>query len=237
MGSVFENTATGYVSGALGNDGTMKECFLGLARWCKSSSQTINYASCHDNNTLFDRLQESRSDASTEDLIKMNNLTAAMYMTAQGVPFLQAGEEMLRTKVNEDGTFNHNSYNASDEVNSIKWGTLEYETYQDVVNYYKGLIAFRKAHSALRMQTAEEVAANITDVTGLDANVLAFQINGENVEEETADAISAVVLVQEAGGAPVGIIVAVVVIAVAAGAFFAFKKKKQHKWIYDVAHK
>lgn len=189
-GSVFENTATGYVQGVTGYQSDIESCFIGLARWCKSPSQTINYASCHDNNTLFDRLQESRKDASLEELIKMNNLTAAIYMTAQGTPFFQAGEEMLRTKVNEDGTFNHNSYNASDEVNSIKWSTLEDPTYQDVVNYYKGLIAFRKAHSALRLQTAEDVAAHITEInTGLDQDVAMFHITGEGVEGETADAI------------------------------------------------
>jgi len=188
-GSVFENTAVGYVQGGAGNMDTIADCFIGLASWCKSPSQTINYASCHDNNTLYDRLQASRSDASQEDLIKMNNLTAAIYITSQGIPFVHAGEEMLRTKVNEDGTFNHNSYNSSDEVNSIKWGTLEDATYQDVVNYYKGLIAFRKAHSALRMQTAEEVAANITRLSGLADEVLGFQINASAVEGETAESI------------------------------------------------
>ena len=188
-GSVFENTATGYVQGTTGNADTIADCFIGLARWCKSPSQTINYASCHDNNTLYDRLQESRKDASKEDLIRMNNLTAAIYITSQGIPFVHAGEEMLRTKVNEDGTFNHNSYNSTDEVNSIKWSTLEDAVYQDVVKYYKGLIAFRKAHSSLRMQTAEEVAANITRLSGLADEVLGFQINASAVEGEKADSI------------------------------------------------
>ena len=188
-GSVFENTGKGYVQGQVGNVDTIASCFIGLARWCKSPTQTINYASCHDNNTLYDRFQASMPDASQEDLIKMNNLTAAIYMTAQGVPFIHAGEEMLRTKVNEDGTFNHNSYNSSDAVNSIKWGTLEDPVYQDVVEYYKGLIEFRKAHPALRMQTAEEVAANITRIQDLDDEVLGFQINASAVEGEKAKSI------------------------------------------------
>ena len=187
-GSVFENTATGYVSGAVGNKDTIADCFLGLARWCKTPAQTINYASCHDNNTLWDRLQASRTDASQEDLIKMNNLTAAIYMLAQGTPFIHAGEEMLRTKVNEDGSFNHNSYNASDEVNSIKWDTLEDATYMDVVDYYKGLISFRKEHAALRMTTAEDVAAHITTMKDLPDEVNGFVITG-GMEGEKADAI------------------------------------------------
>ena len=55
----------------------------------------------------------------------MNNLSAAIYMTAQGIPFLQAGEEMLRTKIDASGGFVENSYNSPDSVNSIKWDTLE----------------------------------------------------------------------------------------------------------------
>jgi pullulanase len=137
---------------------------------------------------LWDRLQASRKDASKEDLIKMNNLTAAIYMLSQGTPFIHAGEEMLRTKVNEDGSFNHNSYNSSDEVNSIKWSTLEDATYMDVVNYYKGLIAFRQAHGALRMTTAEDVAAHITKMEGTPDEVNGFVITG-GINDEKADKI------------------------------------------------
>lgn len=187
-GSVFEETGKGYVQGAIGYADTIKQCFYGLARWCKSPAQTINYASCHDNNTLWDRLQASRKDASKEDLIKMNNLTAAIYMLAQGTPFIHAGEEMLRTKVNEDGSFNHNSYNSTDEVNSIKWGTLEDATYMDVVDYYKGLIEFRKAHAALRLTTAEDVAAHMTTIKDTPAEVNGFVITG-GMDGENADAI------------------------------------------------
>ena len=177
-GSVFNNDATGYVSGAQGQVPLLQQCFFGMPDWCKSPSQSINYASCHDNMTLYDRLTQSTPNASVEDRIRMNNLAAAVYMTSQGIPFMQAGEEMLRSKPAADGTFDSNSYASSDRVNSLKWDDLNDEAYQDVYNYYKGLIAFRKAHSALRMTTAEEVKANITIVEGLDDNVAAFEING-----------------------------------------------------------
>ena len=187
-GGVFESASQGYVQGSIGYASTIKQCFYGLARWCKTPAQTINYASCHDNYTLWDKLQVSTKDVAKEDLIKMNNLTAAIYMLSQGTPLIHAGEEMLRTKVNEDGSFNHNSYNASDAVNSIKWGTLEDATYMDVVNYYKGLIAFRKEHAALRLTTAEDVAAHITEMDNLPNEVNGFVITG-GMEGEKADAI------------------------------------------------
>ncbi len=188
-GHVFYTTRKGYVSGAADLADTVKGCFLGQAGdWCTTPAQSINYASCHDNMTLLDRITRSTPGVSEEDRIRMNNLSAAIYMTAQGIPFLQAGEEMLRTKIDASGGFVENSYNSPDSVNSIKWDTLEDETYQNVYNYYKGLIAFRKAHAALRLTNADDVNANIISVGGLDENVLAFRING-GVNGKTSDGI------------------------------------------------
>lgn len=186
-GSVFDH-ARGYVSGASGKDTIISQCFTGLTSWCKSPAQTINYASCHDNLTLFDRLAVSATDASREDLIRMNNLAAAIYLTAEGIPFMQAGEEMLRTKPATGGGFDENSYASSDQVNSLKWDTLEEEEYWNVYEYYKGLIAFRKAHGALRLTNADDVQANVSAVKDLPGNVLAFQIKG-GVNGETSDGL------------------------------------------------
>ena len=177
-GSVFNETEKGYVSGADGRAATVAKCFPGVYSWCKSPTQSVNYASCHDNLSLFDKLALSNPNDSVEDRIKMNNLAAAIYMTSQGIPFMQAGEEMLRSKPLGDGTYDHNSYASPDSVNSIKWDNLNEQAYADTLAYYQGLIAFRKAHPALRMTDAQSVAAAITAVKGLDANVNAFQILG-----------------------------------------------------------
>ena len=185
-GSVFNNNESGYVAGIGGHTGTIASTFRGMPTWCKSPMQTVNYASCHDNMSLFDRLTQSTPGSSVEDRIRMNNLAAAIYMTSQGIPFFQAGEEMLRSKPLADGNFDHNSYCSPDSVNNLKWNDLNDETYQNVYRYYQGLIAFRKAHPALRMTSAEEVNAKITNLTGLDFNVTGFRIlpgaNGEDNE-------------------------------------------------------
>lgn len=187
-GGVFNDMETGFVSGAAGSIHEVARAFVGNSTWCHSPAQTVNYASCHDNLTLFDKLQKSRPDVSREDLIRMNNLAAAIYMTSQGVPFLQAGEEMLRTKVNADGSFNSNSYNAGDEVNGIRWGNLEQEEYQQVLEYYRGLIAFRREHAVLRLDDAQAVKEHVTQAKDVPANVLAFDLAG-GVEGETAEEI------------------------------------------------
>lgn len=188
-GSVFDQ-APGYVSGAQDLEERLAKDFVGAAgNWnCTTPAQSINYASCHDNNTLIDRVTVSTPDATRTEQIKMNNLAAAFYMTSQGTPFMQAGEEMLRTKVNEDGSFNSNSYNSGDEINKLRWDDLDKDEYKNVYDYYKGLIAFRKAHAALRLDNAKDVSDSVTEITGLDANVLAFDIKG-GVNGETSDGI------------------------------------------------
>ncbi len=185
-GSVFD-TGIGFVSGASGYEAKIARCFMGADNWCKSPAQTINYTSCHDNNTLYDRLKISCPDADEEEIIKMNKLAASVYILSEGVPFMQAGEEMLRSKPNGDGTYNHNSYNAGDEVNKIVWSNLGDSSYEGVYNYYKGLIAFRKAHPVLSLSTAEEVSAHVTEIKGLSSHVAGFDINGAGVTGETAE--------------------------------------------------
>ena len=187
-GSVFD-TKKGFVQGAAGYEAKISRCFKGLDSWCKSPSQTINYASCHDNNTLYDRIMLSlASDTPYEDVVSMNKLSGAICMTSEGVPFMQAGEEMLRSKVNADGTFNENSFNAGDAVNAIKYSSLEDESAADVYNYYKGLISFRKAHKALRLSTAEDVNKYVMEIKMLKSKCTAYLIDG-SVEGETSDGI------------------------------------------------
>lgn len=184
-GSVF-NTGVGFVSGSAGDDPKISRCFFGLDNWCDTPSQTINYASCHDNNTLYDRLRVSLPDAKDEDIVAMNKLAAVIYMTSQGTPFMQAGEEILRTKTNADGTYNSNSYSSGDEVNTIEYSSLSDATVANVYEYYKGLISFRKAHAALRMDNADDVNKYISEIrTGVD-HLLTFEIDG-SYEPEISD--------------------------------------------------
>lgn len=177
-GHVFDVSEKGYVTGQSGREREVEKCFLGLPDWCASPAQTVNYVSCHDNFTLMDRIALAVPDASREERIKMNNLAAAIYMLAQGVPFLQAGEEMLRTKRGGDGKFVENSYASPDEVNSLKWDTLDNPEYAAVYDYYRGLIAFRKTHGAFRLASSEEVHKNVIPLEGLEANVTGFRVFG-----------------------------------------------------------
>ena len=189
-GHVFDTWVPGYVSGADGLSNAVKNCFLGQAGgWCHTPLQSVNYASCHDNMTLFDRITRSTPDATDADRIRMNKLAAVIYITAQGIPFLQAGEEMLRIKRDADGSIVENSYNAPDSVNCLKWNCLEDKTHQNIYEYYKGLIAFRKVHALLRLKNPTDIAAHITCLDTTAENVLAFHLHGSIAGETAQDII------------------------------------------------
>ena len=184
-GPMTNNSQPGYCSGGSGFGGNIVSCFKGMPSWCKTPTQTINYASCHDNNSLFDRIIMATPEASFEDRVRMNNLAAAIVMTSQGTPLFQAGEEMLRSKPLPDGTYDHNSYKSPDSVNSLKWNDLNQDLYLDTYRYYQGLIAFRKAHPALRMTDPEQVQNSITAFPDSNTSALAFQIEGGVNGEES----------------------------------------------------
>nr|WP_297708144.1 type I pullulanase [uncultured Butyrivibrio sp.] len=190
-GSVFNTSETGWASGSRNKESQMTNSFMAKETWSKNPSQIVQYASCHDNNTLLDRIATARTDLDRDAWIKMSNLSAAFYLTSEGVPFMQAGEEILRTKVKEDGSYDSNSYSSGDAVNMLKWETLDDPKYQENLEYYKGLIAFRKEHGLLRLSDTAEVEARVSAVEGLDKNVVAFTMdnNDHKVSGEEADEI------------------------------------------------
>lgn len=181
-GSVFLTEEPGFISGATGGKEELTRCFMGLPSWTNCPTQTVNYVSCHDNNTLIDRIALSTPGFSRRARIRMNRLAAAFVLTAQGIPFFQAGEEMLRTKPLEKVGFDHNSYASSDSVNSIKWDDLDQEEVMTTYRYYQGLIAFRKAHPILHMTTGEQVKAHILPIPHENEHTLVFLISGDDGE-------------------------------------------------------
>ena len=185
-----ENGRTkGFASGLTGEEHKLAHCFAGDAPWCPHPTQTVNYVSCHDNYTLMDKLITSCGNIDRKTLIRMNKLAAAIYMTAQGIPFIHAGEEWLREKLDENGKRVENSYNAPDFVNKIRWNVIEKKETADTIAYYKGLIELRKAHAALRLSTKEDVFANM-DYRWITNEVVLFNIKGKgSIPSEVSDGI------------------------------------------------
>lgn len=187
-GPNFDAKEKGFATGKIDVEALFEQCFRGMPSWCKNPSKSINYVSCHDGYTLFDRISTACPEADFDEKVRRNKLAAAVYLLSQGVPFMLAGEEMLRSKTRPDGSFEHNSYKSPDFVNGIKWENLDDPEYAKVFEYYKGLIRFRKAHGAIRMRTAGDVYSHITDVRTGAEEVYASHIWG-NINGETAEAI------------------------------------------------
>ena len=202
-GHVFYEEQAGFVNGKDGLEETIKFSVVastphkGVNKtnvlysedfWANEPYQTITYASAHDNYTLWDKLQIVSPEASEEELVKMNKLIAGIILTSQGISFIHAGEEIARTKVDENGKLIENSFNSSDKVNKIYWDRKE--KYKDLCEYYKGLIKLRKEYKAFRMNTNEEIQQNINFLENRKDfkvdNLVAYIINSKNIDSKVS---------------------------------------------------
>lgn len=190
-GHVFYNKDCGYVSGKEKMKVAVRYCATGGVwhpqvdyaaytyavggTWTDTPEKVINYVSCHDNLTLWDKLQISRPDCDAGERLAMNRLAAAMVFTAQGVPFFLSGEEFARTKpAGKNGEVSENSYNLPYETNVLRYDWNDEQ--KELQQYYRGLIAFRKAHKGLRMTDAEEIRQNILFMEMTSEQTVAFTI-------------------------------------------------------------
>ena len=80
----------------------------------------------------------------------MDKLAAAVVFTSQGIPFIEAGQEFLRTR-----GWDHNSFDKPDSVNMIRWRDKAVNA--DVYQYYAGLIKLRLAHPLFRIGSGDAV--------------------------------------------------------------------------------
>ncbi len=176
-GHVFYMDELGFVNGAADRGEELKQAVT-CAKWAKSPMQSINYLSCHDNYTLWDRFIISNSHESEEMRIRMNKLAAAILFTAQGIPFFLHGEEFARTKISEaDGAPVENSYCSPLSVNAIDYDRAE--QFSDLKAYYKGLIALRRAHKSFYLDTVDEIKKSIHFMDDMPDGVVAYTIDND----------------------------------------------------------
>ena len=122
--------------------------------YATSPEMIVNYVSCHDDLCLTDKLKHSMAGEPEENQLAAAKLAQTIVFTSQGTPFMFAGEEIFRDKKGV-----HNSYNQPDSINAIDWANKT--KYRDQFDYYKGLVALRKAHPAFRMTSADDIAKHL----------------------------------------------------------------------------
>ncbi|MBU3143600.1 type I pullulanase [Clostridium sp. CF012] len=151
----------GFVNGRGGLEAEIKKGVVGgikynneICNFTQEPGEAINYVSSHDNLCLYDKFEKSNPTSAPLEREKMSRLALSIILTSQGVPFIQGGTEILRTKQG-----NHNSYNAGDSVNEIQWGRKA--EYMETYEYVKGLISLRKSQKVMTLDNTEQVRKSL----------------------------------------------------------------------------
>ncbi len=161
IGSVFNIKARGFIEGNRAKNVLIQRGVVGeinysplISGFTAQPGETINYTTCHDNYTLWDKINGAEPKWTVKQKEDAQKLADAIILTSQGIPFLTEGVEFARTK-----NGNGNSYNAGDTINSLKWSNLL--KFKTIDSYYEGLIKLRKAHSAFRMYEAKQIKSHL----------------------------------------------------------------------------
>jgi pullulanase len=188
-GSVFEHADKGFASGKPGMEETIK---FGVAAACRhpqvdysrinyskapyaaEPGQVVSYCECHDNHVLWDKLAISNSKDSVEVRKKMHQLALTIVLTSQGISFLHAGTEFLRSKKGVE-----NSFNAGDTINAINW--FDKADNSDVYQYVRALVQMRKDHPAFRLTTQKEISSLIRFDEKTPTGVVSYIVDGSAV--------------------------------------------------------
>ncbi|MED1594431.1 MULTISPECIES: type I pullulanase [Bacillus] len=176
-GSVFGDKDNGFVNGMQNMEERIKKGITAGMDYDKKvytyqdPEQVLTYVEAHDNHTLWDKLQLTNPGDSEEVRKQMHKLSSSIILTSQGVSFLHAGQEFMRTKYGD-----HNSYKSPDSINQMDW--VRRAAFDKEVEYMKGLIELRNNHSAFRMTSVEQIKKHLTFIDA-PKNVVAYTLDGK----------------------------------------------------------
>jgi pullulanase len=168
IGSPFDHER-GFASG---NAACTKDVMRGLIacpEWSGEPMQHVSYITCHDNYCLRDRIEVSAKGENEDTKLRMNKLAQTAVLVSQGMSFIYGGEELFRTKMGID-----NSYQSPDSINIIPWENRE--QYADLHDYYRQMIAIRRAHKGFRLGTADLVKEHVEFLDADNDQVIVYRI-------------------------------------------------------------
>lgn len=154
--------------------------------FCENPNETINYFNSHDNLILQDKLIKTNADIETS-----TKLCFDLIMLSQGISFFHCGNEFLRSK-----SMYKNTYNLSLSVNAVDW-KLKYDN-DEIYQYVKSLIKFRKMHPEFNLKDANEIRNKIKfydvndscicfSIKNNEGFLLAFMNSGESFKFDLND--------------------------------------------------
>jgi pullulanase len=168
IGSPFDHDP-GFASGNAGCKENVMRGLIACPEWSGEPMQHVSYITCHDNYCLRDRIEVSTKDQREGDHIRMNKLAQTAVLVSQGMSFLYGGEELYRTKMGID-----NSYQSPDSINIIPWENKIKQ--QNLFNYYREMIAIRRAHKGFRLGCAEAVKEHVDFLPVENEHLIAYRI-------------------------------------------------------------
>jgi len=160
-------------------------------------NETINYVSAHDGYTLWDAIQakapffnpdRNPAMASIAEKQRMHHLALALPLLGQGIPFIESGLEILRSKNGDQDSYDSGDFfNALDfSLRDNGWGRglpPAWKNYYDwsfwqprltdpamaassehitkTKEYFKALLRLRKSSSLFRLQSSREVSEKL----------------------------------------------------------------------------
>lgn len=140
--------------------------------WAGKTDQLISYVSCHDNHTLWDKLEISAPEFDKDQRRRMHLLALSMVLSSQGIPFFHAGTEFFRTKYGD-----HNSFESHDTINALHWNYID--SFPDEIQYLKDLIAFRQGQAGLNMSDVGRIQSDVKFLDTEEDSYIAMHIMGE----------------------------------------------------------
>ncbi|MHC4834173.1 MAG: type I pullulanase, partial [Planctomycetota bacterium] len=166
----LDGDASGFANGPGGDRAAVLRGAMGaIDDFTREPIETVNYVSAHDNLSLLDKIAKAAPDADPATVAAMQKLSLGLVLVAQGIPFLEGGSEICRTKGGD-----HNSYVSGDAVNRFDWPRKR--ECREVEDYVRGLISFRRDHPALRMTDDAMVRRSLRPLSAGD--LLAWRIDG-----------------------------------------------------------
>ncbi|MFA5421524.1 MAG: type I pullulanase [Bacilli bacterium] len=147
-----------------------KYCYNGssfekyLTRRFLDPQQSINYVECHDNGTIYDKLEIALPDESHEARLARIKMINAAVLTSYGVPFIHMGQEIGLSKKNHQ-----NTYKAGDDYNKMRYDVLD-ERFA-MFKYVQDAIKLRKSLTFLQEADLDRIERSVS-FEDLDNNAL-----------------------------------------------------------------
>ena len=185
--------------------GAQVDYFGSATGYTGTPQENVAYISVHDNETLFDISQYKHPVATTtSDRARAQVVGLSLVALAQGVPFFQGGDDMLRSK-----SMDSNSYDSGDYFNLINWtGTNNNWAVGAPVQNTGNNAANLSAMTPFLNNTAlSPVSAEITSSTLAFQDFLRIRKDSAMFRLKTAAAISSCVSFPDQGAQQAGLIV------------------------------